>query len=218
VILHEVPAWAATLLAVVAVVPQVRRLARRGDLAGVSVVGPMIGLVNETRWTAYIVDGDLWSAAGEPMLMLATNVALLAATVRAGAGLRVAATVAAAWAVGMTSIGVVGGWTAVGTALGLSYALQIAPCLWSAYRTVAPSGIAPATWLAMAGEAVLWTVYGAVHGADAFVLLGGVEWAAALAILARLARRSVTEGQATRPGRAGPGSRPGRRRVGSVCR
>jgi uncharacterized protein with PQ loop repeat len=218
VILHEVPAWAATVLAVVAVVAQVRRLARHRDGAGVSVVGPMIGLVNETTWAAYVLVGDLWSAAGVPVIMLATNVAVLASMARAGAALRSAAAAGTAWAAGLATIGLVGGWAAVGISLGLAYTLQVAPCVWSAYRSAAPSGIAPTMWLAMAGEAVLWMAYGALHDDHAFVLLGAVELAAALAMLARVARWLVTEDPGPRLGRGEAPCRAGRRRLGSAYR
>ena len=142
-VVSELLAWTATLLAVVGVVPQVRRLAYCRDLAGVSLLGPMIGLVSEATWAAYVLHAELWSAAAEPALMLGANAGLLVAAVRAGGAVRAAIGAAALWAVGMTTIGVAGGWVAVGATLGVGYAIQVGPCVGSAYRTAAPSSTMP---------------------------------------------------------------------------
>jgi hypothetical protein len=200
----ELLAWSATLLAVAGVVPQVRRLARCRDLAGVSVLGPMIGLVSEITWASYLLDAELWSAAIGPVMMLATNGALLVSAGRAGGRFGGAMAAAALWGVGMTAIGLAGGWATVGTALGVAYAVQVGPCVWSAYRTAAPTGVAATAWLANLGEGVLWATYGASRGNHALVLVGLVEAGAAVAILARIAVRCSYRGagDTTWPGRA----------------
>jgi hypothetical protein len=217
-VVGELLAWSATLLAVAGVVPQVRRLARCRDLTGVSVLGPMIGLVSEITWAAYVVDAELWSAGAEPVLMLVANATLLVAALRTGGRLGGAMAAAALWAAGMTAIGLAGGWATVGTALGVAYAVQVAPCLWSAYRAAAPTGVAAAAWIANLGEGGLWAAYGASCGDHALVLVGVVESAAALAILARIALRCPTAGPVRPPGPVASGSRPGVRRLESACR
>ena len=209
--------WA-TALAVAGVVPQVRRLTHCRDLAGVSVLGPMIGLVSEITWAAYVVDAELWSAAAEPVMMLAANTALLVAAVGAGGRLKGAIAAAALWAVGMTAIGAAGGWTVVGTALGVAYAVQVAPCVWSAYRTAAPTGVAATAWIANLGEGVLWVAYGASRGDHALVLLGTAESGAAVAILARIPIRCPTGELVRRPGRVASPSRLDVRRLESASR
>ena len=217
-VVRELLAWSATLLAVVGVVPQVRRLAYCRDLAGVSLLGPMIGLVSEATWAAYVLHAELWSAAAEPALMLGANAGLLVAAVRAGGAVRAAIGAAALWAVGMTTIGVAGGWVAVGATLGVAYAIQVGPCVWSAYRTAAPTGVAATAWFANLGEGALWSCYGGLRGDLAFLLFGMVELGAAVAILARIARRCPTAAPVRRPGRVGPPSRPDARRLESAYR
>ena len=216
-VVGELLAWSATLLAVAGVVPQVRRLARCRDLAGVSVLGPMIGLVSELTWTAYLLDAELWAAAVGPVMMLATNAALLVAALRAGGRFGGAMAAAALWGIGMTVIGLAGGRATVGTALGVAYAIQVGPCVWSAYRTAAPTGMATTAWLAHLGEGVLWAAYGASRGEHALVLVGLVESGAALAILTRIAVRCSTAAPATRPGPVASPSRPDARRLESAC-
>ena len=213
----ELLAWSATLLAVAGVVPQVRRLARCRDLAGVSVLGPMIGLVSELTWTAYLRDAELWAAAVGPVMMLATNAALLVAALRAGGRFGGAMAAAALWGVGMTVIGLAGGWATVGTALGVAYAMQVGPCVWSAYRTAAPTGMATTAWLAHLG--------GGSCGPRTAQAVASTRWfswdswsPAALAILTRIAVRCSTAAPATRPGPVASPSRPDARRLESACR
>ena len=39
-----------------------------------------------------------------------------------------------AWAVLLTGVTLIGGWSALGAVLGVSYAVQVAPSLWTAWR------------------------------------------------------------------------------------
>jgi hypothetical protein len=218
VIVAELLAWSATLLAVAGALPQVRRLAQRRDRAGVSVVGPMVGVASETTWIAYTLDAGLWAAAVEPVLMIAANAALVLTVLRAGGRVRWASVAALAWVAGVTAVGCTGGWPAIGTTLGLAYAVQAGPCVWSVYRVAVPTGVAARTWIANLGEAVLWTAYGAAKRDHALMVLGIVEFAAAVAILLRIALRAPTEARATPPDRVGHPARPGARRSGWACR
>jgi hypothetical protein len=218
VVVGELLALSATVLAVAGAVPQVRRLAHCRDLAGVSVLGPMIGLASEAMWAAYLLDAELCSAVAAPVMMLAANAALVVAAVRAGGRFGRALAAAALWGVGMTAIGLAGGWATVGTALGVAYAVQVAPCVWSAYRTAAPTGVAVTAWIANLGEGVLWVAYGGSCGDHALVLVGIVESGAAVAILARIAVRCPTAGLVTPPGLVVSQSRPDVRRLESACR
>jgi hypothetical protein len=75
----------------------------------------------------------------------------------------------------LITIAIVGGWTVLGIALGLSYGVVVAPSVWTAYRTAVPSGIAPLTWWIGAVEALLWGSFGWYHndrGILTFMVVG----------------------------------------------
>ncbi len=80
----------------------------------------------------------------------------------------------------------VGGHAALGAVLGLTYTVQIAPAVWTVWRTSAPSGVAVSTWALIGLEGVLWGAYG-VHHEDPAVLTFAVT--ATLAAVATLARK-----------------------------
>ena len=65
-------AIAATTLAAIAALPQLRRVVG-GDGRGVSLSGALLGVVNELVWVVYAVHQGLWSAAPEAVLMTASN-------------------------------------------------------------------------------------------------------------------------------------------------
>jgi hypothetical protein len=113
VVVDELLASSAKLFALAGALPQVRRLTHRGDLAGVSLVGPMIGVASESTWIAYTLDAGLWSAAMEPVFMIAAHAALLRAARRAGGALRWASGAATAW---LANLGEAVLWTSYGVA------------------------------------------------------------------------------------------------------
>jgi uncharacterized protein with PQ loop repeat len=184
-VLVEAAAWVATTIAVVGVLPQVTRLLRTGDAVGVSLVAPMFGVASESGWTAYTLQADLWSAAPEAILMVLANVVLAGTIIRTGAATAAALLVSCAWAGLLGTLTVAGGWTMLGAALGVSYAGQMGPAVWTVYRVATPTGIAPVYWLANLVEAALWGVYGAVHRDQAVLLFALVGVTASGAILLR---------------------------------
>ena len=181
----ELAAIIATAVALVASVPQLRRIIVVGDVAGVSLSFATLGVASELAWITYAVHGRLWSAVPEAIAMSAANGAMAYGLVRAGAARRRAVAAAGAWVVVMVATALVAGVGGLGVVLGLAYAVQTAPSIWTAYRTHAPSGVAAATWALIGVEAALWGVYGIVHGdpaISAFAVIGSV---AAAAILGR---------------------------------
>lgn len=181
----ELTAIVATSLAVFGVVPQLWRLVGTGDPAGVSLVAVALGAATEVGWVFYTVQGGLWAAVPESVLMLITNVALARALVRAGTPVGRTLCAAMAWLVLLTSVAFVGGTVALGMLLPLAYAVQVAPAIWCAYRTWSPSGIAAATWVMIGFESALWGAYGVSRHDPAITMLAGIGLAAAASIVLR---------------------------------
>jgi hypothetical protein len=155
----------------------------------VSLTSAAIGIGTETAWFGYATVTGLWSALAEAALMGLSNTVLAVVLVRRGAPLGVAVAAAVAWLATLAAIGVIGGPVGLGLVLGAAYAVQVAPAVWTAWRTSAPTGVAAATWAMAAAEGILWGAYG-LHHADPAMLTFAVT--ATLAAAAMLTRKAIT--------------------------
>ena len=181
----ELAAVVATVLAAAGVSPQCVRLARTGDPEGVSLPGAALGVVTEAAWVAFMVEHHIWSAVTMPVLMVLANASLVYWIVRAGCDVRTAFVAVSGWVLVLGAVVGVGGWTTLGFVLGFSYAIQITPTIYSAYRSHVPTGIAPARWLMVMGETSLWMFYGFARHEPSIAIFGIVAWSAAATILLR---------------------------------
>ena len=181
----ELAALAATVLAAIGVVPQLRRLLRTGDLEGLSLSYATLGMTSELAWIGYTLHGRLWSAVLEPVLMTTTNATLAVVLVRAGMSPWRAVLAGLMWGGVLASAAMLFGVPALAALLPLAYAVQVAPSIWSAYRTFSPSGVAAATWALVGAEALLWGAYGVAHQDPAMTTFAVVGVLAAMAILVR---------------------------------
>jgi hypothetical protein len=78
----------------------------------------------------------------------------------------------------------------------VAFVLQVAPSIWTAYRTDHPTGISRGTWVLVFGELSCWTVFG-VHRSDPrLMILGCTGVVASVLLLARI-RHAVGDGRAT---------------------
>jgi hypothetical protein len=182
----EIAALIATVLAVAGALSQLRRLARTGDPAGVSLANAMLGTVTELGWLAYTLHESLWSAVPEVGLMLGANLLLACILVRAGLVVVRPFAASVAWGVVLASGTALGGWALLGAMLPIAYALQVAPSVWSAFRTWAPTGVATATWTLILIESVLWGVFGLIEHDPALTMFGVIGGTASSSIVVRM--------------------------------
>ena len=110
-----------------------------------------------------MVEQQLWAAVLAPAVTFVSYAVILWALWRTGRDLRSSYVRGLALTVLLFVVGVTGGWGSLGVALGLSYGIQLAPSIWTAYRTADPSGVSPGTWWIGLVEAVLWGVFGFFH-------------------------------------------------------
>lgn len=177
---------AATVMAWWSLIPQIRKLIRTGNAAGVSGTWPAIGLVSNAGWTAYLVSQELWAAVPATTVMVFFFLVVIRTMHRAGVPM------AGAMLRGVYSIGVLivtfvlGSWTALGLVLGWAYVPQLAPAVWAAYRTSDPSGVSSGTWALIGIEAVLWVVYGVLLSDGPVIIFGSVGVVASVLILLRV--------------------------------
>jgi uncharacterized protein with PQ loop repeat len=180
-------AIAGTVLAVLALVPQMLKLYRTGLVEGVSPTWAAFGFVTNVAWTAYLAQEGLWLTVPATALVTVAYAMTFVLLVRAGVKTSTAITAGAIWATTLIAVAVAGGWSALGIVLGLSHAVQAAPSVWTAYRTPAPRGIAPGTWAIGLVEGLLWGYYGWFYADVPLMLFAVVATIASVAMLARYA-------------------------------
>ncbi len=169
--------------------PQARHLARTRCVDGISASWVGVSVALNAWWLAYGLSERVWAlipVSGISLALYVTIAVLLVKTVgrRSLGGLGLGA-----FGLGMAPLPalLLGGWTAAGVAIGLSYGIQLFPAVLAAFRTRALQGIAPATWILALVEAVLWLVYGIGIADMALAVSGAVGTVLAGAILLRLA-------------------------------
>ncbi len=193
-----VVAGVATVLGAFQLLPQLIRSVRVGSTAGLSGSWAAIGVVLNVAWIGYRSAQELWISLPSPIITALLYGALLLLVMRSSPNLR-SMTLWATTAVGsLTIAGVIGGWPLVGTALSIGAAIQIAPAVWSAFRTRGPLAIAPGLWIVGLAQATLWGYFGHHVGDRALLVYGWTIALGSAAILIRYALHRVTP-----PGRSG---------------
>lgn len=184
---------AATCFAVPQFVPQIRRLAATRDTAGVSWSWAALTSVNNAAWIAYFTLARYWTA-----LIPSTSATLLAGTLavmltRRGRASPRPAGLIVTWAAMLITACGVAGRTGLGTLLTAAFILQVAPSIWTVYRTPRPSGVSPGTWLLILGELSCWLAFGLHKSDPRLITLGASGVIASALMLARI--RSVFRAQ-----------------------
>jgi len=199
---------AAAAFAIPQFLPQILKLRRTDDTAGVSWPWATLTSVNNGAWFGYFALSAYWTA-----LVPSSSATLLAGVLAVMLARRGRATVRpavliGAWAVLLAVAFTVAGRTGLGTLLTAAFVLQVTPSVWTAYRTAHPSGISWGTWLLILGELSCWATFG-VHRSDPrLIILGLTGVAASLLMLARIYRITNAE-RSTAPGGTPDPSSPG---------
>lgn len=172
--------------------PQIHRV-WRGDARGVSWSWAALASINNASWFTYFALSAYWTAlvpVGSSAVLAGTLAVLLAWRRRPAA--RQVGGVATWLTIVVVSLAL-GGILGLGTLLAAAFLVQMAPSLWTAYRTHDPSGISRGTWLLVLGEVSCWLAYG-LHQADARLIVLGVSGIVCSGLmLARTVRSSRLE-------------------------
>jgi uncharacterized protein with PQ loop repeat len=185
---------AAAVFAVPQFLPQLARVWRARDAAGVSWSWAALTSVSNGGWIAYFALSAFWTA-----LVPATSATVLAGALavllgRYGGVPHRPAAVTAAWGALLAVAAVAGGRAGLGAALATSFVLQVAPSIWTAYRTDVPTGVSPGTWLLVLAELLCWGVYGLHKSDPRLTVLGWTGVAASLLMLARARHATKVSG------------------------
>jgi uncharacterized protein with PQ loop repeat len=184
---------AATAFAIPQFLPQILKLGRTGDSAGVSWSWATLTSLNNGAWFVYFTLSRFWTALApaSSATVLAGLLALMLS--RCGEASARAALLIGAWAVSLGAGFTIAGRAGLGTLLTASFVLQVIPSIWAAYRTRSPSGISRGTWLLIFGELLAWAVYGFHKSDPRLIVLGCTGVAASTLILTRSALATIEQ-------------------------
>ncbi|HEX6470016.1 MAG TPA: hypothetical protein VF069_13040 [Streptosporangiaceae bacterium] len=186
-LLDDIPI-AAAVFAVPQFLPQIRKLGATGDSAGVSWSWAMLTSVNNAAWVGYFVLARYWTA-----LVPSTSATLLAGTLAIMLARRGRATtrpmiLIGTWAAALAAAFAVAGRAGLGALLTAAFVLQVAPSLWTAYRTTRPTGVSAGTWTLILGELTCWLTFGLHKSDPRLIVLGATGATASVLMLARASR------------------------------
>jgi uncharacterized protein with PQ loop repeat len=176
---------AATAFAIPQFLPQIIKVRRTGDTAGVSWPWAALTSVNNAAWLGYFVLSGFWTATAPASATAVLAGALAVMLARRGPVKRKAAALITAWSAMPIAAFIAAGRTGLGTMLTAAFVLQVAPSVWTAYRTTHPTGISRGTWLLILGELSCWALYGYHESDPRLLALGITGVAASILMLAR---------------------------------
>lgn len=177
---------AAVIFAVPQFLPQLARLRRTGDIAGVSWTWAALTSVNNGAWTGYFALSRLWTAL-VPSISATVLAGILALLLARRGRLPARAVMATlAWSAVLAAAGALYGRAGLGTALTASFILQTAPSVWKAYRSDSVTGISRGTWLLILGELLCWGIFGTYESDPRLMVLGWSGVTASALVLARV--------------------------------
>src|SRR5580658_6641599 len=181
---------AAAAFAIPEFLPQLRKLRATRDTAGISWSWATLASLNNAAWIAYFALEHDWTALvpSSSATVLAGTLALLL-SIRGQARLWPSVLIGT-WAAMLVTAYLILGRDGFGTLLTAAFAVQVAPSLWTAYRTTRPTGISSGTWLLILGELSCWLTFGLYKSDPRLIALGLTGVAASALMLARIRRAS----------------------------
>ncbi|MEZ5096059.1 MAG: hypothetical protein R2731_07975 [Nocardioides sp.] len=185
-----------TVTSVALSVPQLVRLIRSGDPAGLSGSSLLFGTANYTAWSVYLAGAQAWGLLAANLVASLVWYAVVALALR---GLRPRRTwwVPAWWAVALASVAVLAP-ALLGAMLGFGSLLTYTPQAVGVWRAISLAGVSPATWTLTAAEGLAWLAQSVRDGLAGGVLSGLIATAAAGSVLLALAVRGRAEDRSER--------------------
>lgn len=187
---------AATAFAVPEFLPQILKLRATRDTAGISWPWATLTCLDNAAWVAYFALEHYWTAlipSCSATVLAGTLVVLL--SIRGQARLRPSILIGA-WATMLAAAYLALGRTGLGALLTAAFAVQVAPSIWTAYRTERPTGVSSGTWLLILGELSCWLAFGLYKSDPRLITLGLTGVTACALMLARIHRTSRRERRA----------------------
>jgi vacuolar-type H+-ATPase subunit I/STV1 len=178
----------ATVLAFVTLLPQVLRLRRTRNPAGVSLPWAALAAVTNLGWGTHLLREELWAGVWSCVGAALTYALVAGQLVALHVPWRPVVAPVMGWAAllaGSTVLDATTGTGLLGPTLALGFAVQVTPAVVAAWRDPVPVGVSPTTWLLTLVQVLLWGIYGATHRDTGVMLLGVLGGLASGAMLLR---------------------------------
>ncbi len=186
-----------TVLAVLTVVPQARKLRHATSAAGVSIAGLANSIVSGFGWTYFgLAQHDIWVALPAAVTVPPAMYASLRAY--GGGGNRERLWLPLLWATVVATSAVSGRWLGDGPltlTLGFSIVFMIGPAAWTVWTSADLTAVSRSAWYWLIAEAGLTGAYGYLAQVDANLLYAAVAIAGSVFILGRVAAADRTGGE-----------------------
>ncbi|MFN8193037.1 MAG: hypothetical protein U0R80_02000 [Nocardioidaceae bacterium] len=181
-----------TLTTVLLSVPQLLRLLRTGDPAGLSTASLLFGAVNYTAWSVYLLRAGTW---GLLVVNALASLVFYGVCALALPRLRLSGSwqVPVMWAFGLTALTVVAP-VLLGPVLGFGSLLTYTPQAVGVWRAVSLAGISPVTWSLTGLEGLTWLGQSLRDGLVGGVLSGLVSAVAAASVLLAIGWHRASRG------------------------
>lgn len=184
--------------------PQLGRIRRTNDIAGLTPAWPALTSLNNAAWIVYFVSVGYWSALVPNVVVVVTSGLLARAIVARRLGrapLFPTVVLVGGWGAVLASAVAIGGASAVSVPLTIAFFVQAIPSLWAAYTTHRPTGISRGTWGFVLFEMSCWLGFGIGRGDAALTVLGTSGVTAAALMLARAHQTARMHTHDTHPAR-----------------
>jgi len=170
------------------IVPQVVRLHRSRIVDGLSGAWVGVGFGMNLWWTAYAIQTPLYGMLPVSLAGAALYSTIAVQLIRLSGPQVLKSLAVGAFGLAMTPLPalILGGWSAAGLLIGLSYAAQFTPAAIVALRSRDVDGVSPSTWSMAWVEAAIWLIYGLQIDNRALIVGGGGGLIMSSVILARL--------------------------------
>jgi PQ loop repeat len=180
-------------------VPQILKLRRTNDTAGLSTQWALLTSINNAAWFGYFAASRYWLA-----LIPSTSAALLGGCLaimlnRRRKMARRSSTMIRAWTI-VLGVAASIDRRLLGALLTGGFLIQVIPAVSMAYRTPQPTGIARGTWRLVLAELSCWAIFGAAKRDGPLTVLGATGVISALLMLNRartIASRLVADTEHT---------------------
>lgn len=164
--------------------PQLVRLLRARDAAGVSLDGCVTSAIVSSFWAVYGI------LTGQPAVVLASGTPAVIFVLIAFAALRYGRRVgelrtAPVLLIAFTAVVVAGGAGALGAALTVGALVANTPHVIVAYREKDLTGVSPLTWTLTATDGAIWVVYALITGDVPILVNNAFQLTTSASIVAR---------------------------------
>jgi uncharacterized protein with PQ loop repeat len=166
-------------------VPQIHKLRRTNDTAGLSTHWALLTSINNAAWFGYFAASRYWAALIPSMSAALLGGCLGVMLNRRHKMARRSRAMLRTWSIVLAATASIDRHL-LGVLLTGGFLIQVIPAVFMAYRTRQPTGIAPGTWRLALAELSCWATFGAAKADGPLIVLGSTGVISALLMLHRV--------------------------------